>query len=516
VTSTIDIETLEPLSGVAKPRLVRTPVERFLLEIFEKYQGHNAGNVADYIPELSRADPGWFGISIVTLDGHHYSVGDTARPFTIQSISKPFVYGLALEGNGEEYVRSRLGVEPSGDAFNAISLDPVTGMPSNPMINAGAIATAAMVKPVGPDRLATVLEMFSRYVGHEVEVDEAVYLSESATGHRNRAIGHMLRNFDIVAGDPEEALDLYFQQCSIAVTCRDLALMAACLANGGVNPTNGHRAIESQYVASILSVMASCGMYDYAGEWIYRVGMPAKSGVSGGVLAVLPGQMGIGVFSPPLDERGNSVRGVQVVADFSRTFSLHMLNVPNLGQSAIRAVHDVTSVRSKRQRDHDAAARLSSVGSRVRAYELQGDLVFAAVEAFTRDATESRDQFDILCIDFKYASRLGEGEVTIIGDLVELLLDEGGAVALSRVSHLPGLVALASELSAGESSLAVFPTRDLALEWCEDKLLAALEPQVSRSSVPMAERTVRYLDPGVVESLELVSRRVYFTAGETP
>jgi glutaminase len=215
-------------------------------------------------------------------------------------------------------------------------------------------------------------------------------------------------------------------------------------------------------------------MYDYAGEWIYRGN--GKSGVSSGVLAVLPGQMGIGVFSPRLDDRGNSVRGVQVVADLSRRFSLHMLSVPNLGQSSIRSIHDVASVHSKRQRTPAASARLSSTGHLARAYELQGDLIFAAVESFTRDAAASSHLFDILAIDFKHVTRFEAGETTVLRALLELMLDEGRAVALSHFSHLPELGALASELSASRDRFGAFASRDLALEWCEDVLLSACVP----------------------------------------
>jgi glutaminase len=300
------------------------PVQRFLNGVHERYSDTDEGEIADYIPELSKADPRWFCISVVTLDGHEYSAGDSGIPFTIQSISKPFVYGLALEDHGEEHVLERVGLEPTGDAFNAISLDPQTGRPANAMINAGAIATAAMVQANGVGALQRIIDMFSRYAGRELHVDEAVYRSESDTGHRNRAIGHLLRNFGIVVDGPDDALDLYFNQCSVSVTSRDLAVMAATLANKGVNPVTGERAIDACHVTGVLSMMSSCGMYDYAGEWIYRVGMPAKSGVSGGILAVLPGQLGIGVFSPPLDSRGNSVRGVKVCSAFSGAYNLHL------------------------------------------------------------------------------------------------------------------------------------------------------------------------------------------------
>ena len=225
--------------------------------------------------------------------------------------------------------RERPGPDPVGDAFNAISLHKTTGRPLNPMINAGAIATTGQIRAHTPEqRIARILEMFARYTTRPMQIDRAVYESESRTGHRNRAIGHLLRNFDILEDDPMAAVDGYFQQCSISVRCVDLALMGATLANQGVNPISGERAIQDAHVESVLSVMASCGMYDFSGGWIYKVGMPAKSGVAGGVLAVLSGQLGIGVFSPRLDEQGNSVRVLGVCEELSRIWQLHQFNPP--------------------------------------------------------------------------------------------------------------------------------------------------------------------------------------------
>ncbi|MDX2168344.1 MAG: glutaminase A [Deltaproteobacteria bacterium] len=308
-------------------RAVASPLRGFLRELHERYRTLTDGQVADYIPELSKADPNWFGISIVTVGGQEVEIGDALQPFTIQSISKPFVYGMALTDRGREATMHHIGVEPSGDAFNSIELQEGTRRPFNPMVNAGAIAAASLVTGEGPaERLNHVLDTFARYIGHPVQVDMAVFTSERATGHRNRAMAHLMRNFDIIDARIEEALDLYFQQCSILVTCRDLAVMAATLANGGVNPRTGERALAVEYVRDLLSVMYTCGMYDYAGEWAYRVGLPAKSGVGGGILAVVPGQAGIGIFSPPLDSHGNSVRGLRVCEDLVERFGLHVFD----------------------------------------------------------------------------------------------------------------------------------------------------------------------------------------------
>jgi glutaminase len=305
-------------------RAVASPLRAFLRELHEKYRPLRDGKVADYIPELSKADPNWFGVCVVSVGGQVFDFGDSAQPFTIQSISKPFVYGMALADHGREATLRKIGVEPTGDAFNAIELEQRTHRPFNPMVNAGAIAAASLVTGAGPaERLNHVLETFGRYIGHAVHVDMAVFTSERASGHRNRAMAHLMRNFDIIDERLEESLDLYFKQCSILVSCRDLAVMAATLANGGLNPLTGERAIGVEYVRDLLSVMYTCGMYDYAGEWAYKVGLPAKSGVGGGILAVVPGQAGIGIFSPLLDEHGNSVRGIRVCEDLVERFALH-------------------------------------------------------------------------------------------------------------------------------------------------------------------------------------------------
>ena len=305
-----------------------SPMRQYLNELHSRYKGVKDGAVASYIPELARANPDWFGISVTTVGGESFSVGDHAQSFTIQSISKPFVYGLALEEHGREIVNQRVGVEPTGDAFNSlIKLDEKSKRPHNPMVNAGAIATASLIK--GPDptsRLRKLLAMLENYTGREPAVDVAIFVSEKSTGHRNRAIAHLMLNFGMIDPDVDGALDLYFQQCSVLVTCQDLAMMAATLANGGINPVTGRVAIKDEYLRDVLSVMYTCGLYDFAGEWAYSVGLPAKSGVGGGIIAVVPGRMGIAVFSPPLDARGNSVRGIQVCTDMSRDLGLHIFD----------------------------------------------------------------------------------------------------------------------------------------------------------------------------------------------
>ncbi|MBO9997717.1 MAG: glutaminase A [Cyanobacteria bacterium SID2] len=307
---------------------VSSPFRNYLNDLYEKYRSLDEGKVADYIPELALANPEWFGICVVTSNGQLFEVGNCDRLFTIQSISKAFIYGLALEDWGREYVNSKVSVEPTGEAFNSIVLDEKTNRPYNPMVNAGAIATTDLIKGNGStERLKRVLDLFRRYTGRDLEINVPVFLSEKATGHRNRAIAYLMLNFGMVTDRIEETLDLYFQQCSIMVNSHDLAVMAATLANGGVNPITGERALDEHYVQDVISVMLTCGMYDYSGEWTYKVGMPAKSGVGGGITAVVPGKLGIGTFSPLLDVKGNSVRGIEICKDLAKDFGLHLFNV---------------------------------------------------------------------------------------------------------------------------------------------------------------------------------------------
>ncbi len=313
-----------PLSSPLRSCKTASEFKQYLIDLHQKYLPLRQGKVADYIPELAKADPDCFAISIVTVDGEIYDVGTCDRLFTIQSISKVFVYGLALEDHGRDYLLDHVGVEPTGDAFNSIVLDEQSKRPYNPMVNAGAIATTSLIK--GKDlteRLNRMLDMFRRYAGHELFIDMPTFVSERATGFRNRAMAYLMRNFGVIDDPVDASLDLYFQQCSIMVDCQVLATMAATLANHGINPLTQEKAVEPYYTRDILSVMSSCGMYNFAGEWAYTVGLPAKSGVSGGIIAVVPNQMGIAVFSPLLDGRGHSVRGLKVFQELSQDFGLH-------------------------------------------------------------------------------------------------------------------------------------------------------------------------------------------------
>lgn len=300
--------------------------EEYLSEIYSEFIKNESGKVADYIPELKKTPSSHFAISFCGVNGERTSIGDFDRLITMQSVSKPFIYGLALEQTGEQEIHLKVGVEPTGEAFNSIiELEEKSHRPFNPMINSGAIAVTSLLKGVdSTEKINLILDFFSRCLGRAVNVDLAVFLSEKKTGDRNRAIGYLLKNFNIIDGNTEEILDLYFQQCSILVSAQDVATLGAILANGGVNPSNSDRIFKKNHVKNILSLMMTCGMYDTSGKWVFEVGLPAKSGVSGFVLAVIPGIGAIAVSSPLLDQYGHSIRGLEVVKRISEDKKLNI------------------------------------------------------------------------------------------------------------------------------------------------------------------------------------------------
>jgi glutaminase len=496
-----------------------SPIQRYLDDLHRRHQALRAGEVATYIPELAKADPDAFGICVATTDGHVYEVGEAREPFTIQSISKPFAYGLALEDRGREGVLAKVGVEPSGEAFNSIRLTPDSGRPLNPMVNAGAIATTGLVAgDSASDRLHRLLGTLSLYAGRRLSLDLDVYGSERDTGHRNRAIAHLLRNFSILEDDPDEPVDLYFRQCAISVTCLDLSLMAATLANGGVHPITRERAIRGDLVPSVLSVMTTCGMYDYAGEWLYEIGIPAKSGVAGGVLAVLPGQLGIGVFSPPLDARGNSVRGVAVCRELSRDFELHFLRVPRPARATLRARYTLGGARSKRQRTPAEERLLAEGGARACVYELQGDVAFAAVEATIRQILDDAGRVEIAIVDLKRVTRVATGAATLLAGLMRELAPHERRLVLVGAQRDAQLLRLLEEQLGPEEHWKLVAFRDLdpALEWAEDQLLRGeVAPDAPAEPLALAAHPIcRGLAPEQVEALEKRLEPMRFDSGE--
>jgi glutaminase len=466
-----------------------SPVLSSLQEIHAKHRGDFSGSVATYIPELAKADPRLFGIALITADGQLYEVGDTAHQFSIQSISKAFVYGFALEDHGVDYVLGRVGVEPTGEAFNSIVFDERHNRPFNPMVNAGAIATTALIKGADySERRRRLLDKFSALAGRRLEVDPAVAASERATGHRNRAIGYLELNAGMIDEPVMEHLDLYFEQCSILVSARDLAAMAATLANNGVNPRTGARAFDERYVKNVLSVMHSCGMYDYAGEWSYRIGLPAKSGVGGGIIAVLPGQFGIGTYSALLDEQGNSVRGIQVCQEISERFRIHMFKSRSAVGVVVRRAYSGTAIRSKRRRSLAEDAILSRDGGAICVFELQGSLFFSSMERVLRQVTETIDSFTYLILDLKRVLQIDECAAAMLAQTGAMLARRGKTLLLSQ---WPDCMEQAEGGAAGDRLPDdAFADVDAALEWCEDRLLRDRAPAAAASRVALAEMDV--------------------------
>jgi len=489
---------------------IASPLGGHLARIHDRHRRAADGSVATYIPELGRADPGWFGLAAVTLDGRVRSVGDGDVPFTIQSISKPLTYGVVLDDLGEDAVRARIGVEPTGEPFNAITLAPGTGMPLNPMVNAGAItATGLVATRDGAPPLDRLLAGFGRFAGRPLAVDPAVFASERATGHRNRAIGQLLRASGAIDGDADRVVETYFAQCSVAVTTVDLAVVAATLANGGVNPVTGIRAISAAATQAVLAVMASCGMYDGAGEWLYTVGLPAKSGVSGGLLVVVPGQLGFATFSPPVDANGNSVRGLRACRDLVRDLGLHPLRGDGARPGPIRSIHRLGEISSKRRRTAAERTALADVGRRGLVIELHGSLSFLAPDEVARavdDARPASGGIDLLVLDLGRVERIDPAAVDLLGSLLADAAASGLEVILAGRHRVATCVAAIERAMArdGGGLLLTADDLDAALEVAEERLLAT-SAQPSVTAVGLAEQSlVRGLD---VDGLAAVDAR---------
>src|SRR4051794_9087897 len=322
-----------PFDEVTTPPRVSTgdlpqpeDVRRLVTEAYERYRPNTQGVVADYIPALASASPDLFGISVVGTRGRSFEIGDADTVFSIQSVSKPFVFALVCEEVGYEAARRQLGVNSTGFPFNslmAVELNDDRTM--NPLVNAGAIATTSLVPGDTVERkFARIQDGLSRFAGRELSMSADVYASEAASNLRNQGIAHLLRSYGRLYFDPDEATDVYTRQCSIDVTVHDLAVMSATLANGGVNPQTGERVIVSGVCRRVLAVMATAGLYELSGDWLYEIGVPGKSGVSGGIVTVSPGKGGLATFSPPLDPAGNSVRGQLVTKYLSERLGLNL------------------------------------------------------------------------------------------------------------------------------------------------------------------------------------------------
>jgi glutaminase len=309
--------------ALAAPAFAQEPAEpdiaKLLQEAHAKFQSVTDGKNADYIPALAEVDPKLFGIALVTADGKVYEAGDIAAQFSIQSISKVFTLARVLQDSGEEVVMDGVGVDATGQVFNSITaIEQYKGHQMNPLVNPGAIATTGLVKGKSDkEKWSKILSTYSDFAGRKLEVNQPVYKSEAATNQRNQAIAALMSAYGLITDDPKMVTDVYTRQCAVNVSAKDLATMAGTLANGGKNPVTKKQVIDPKHVPKLLAVMATAGLYDDSGIWLFKTGLPGKSGVGGGVIAVVPGKFGIAAFSPPLDAAGNSVRAQLAIAHVS-------------------------------------------------------------------------------------------------------------------------------------------------------------------------------------------------------
>ena len=294
-------------------------IEAALEAAYAQFRDVKEGANADYIPALAQVDPNIFGIALVTADGRVYTKGDVASEVSIQSISKVFTMALVIEEQGPAAIADNMGVDATGQVFNSINaVEQYKGAEMNAMVNPGAITATSMVAGSTRDAIwSKILGYYGDFAGRSLSVNQQVFKSESETNQRNQAIAMLMYAYGHIKSDPLRATDIYTEQCSVSVNAKDLATMAATLANGGTNPRTGKAVLSSKYVPNVLAVMATAGLYDDSGKWLYRTGLPAKSGVGGGIIAVSPGKFGIAVISPPLDAAGNSVKAQKAIESIS-------------------------------------------------------------------------------------------------------------------------------------------------------------------------------------------------------
>ncbi|MES1158382.1 MAG: glutaminase A [Terricaulis silvestris] len=516
-----------PVSVITKtppPRKARAPIATggpiadYLAALLAELRAIKQGAVATYIPELAKADPDLCAIALATADGALYVAGDADHAFTIQSVSKPFLYAAMLDAHGRDYVLKRVGVEPTGDAFNALKFDEEHKRPFNPMVNAGAIGVAAMVpgKSVAA-RIERVRAGFSRFAGRKLAIDEIVMDSEKETGDRNRAIAAAMFQGGMIDGEPEDILDIYFAQCSVLTTCRDLALMGATLANDGVQPVTGERVLRNETVCDVLSVMNTCGMYNYAGQWAYEVGMPAKSGVSGAILAVIPGQAGLAIFSPPIDERGNSVRAIAGCKRVAAEFGLHVFRTNPSARSVIRRVVRGDVLRSKRMRTRSERALLDAAGAEICVIEAQDVLYFGSTELLLREANRLAQTARTLILDLRRVYAADDAARRLLAELALALRAAGRKLVFAHVEAEGALADLHAALKAtlGDVEDIAFAHRDEALEACENEIIARSKLGAAPAKFGLAHLDLfRGLDGEAVKALEAAAKPLAFEAGQ--
>jgi len=337
ITATFVTATIVSVPVSAQRRSPVAPrqqmVESIVREAYEKFKTDTSGKNADYIPYLAQVDPKLFGVAIVTTDNQQLTIGDVKYSFSIQSISKVYTLALAMEELGAEEVFKKIGSEPTGRAFNSpIAVVDMPTHTANPLVNAGAIATTSLISGKSADeKWNKILDFYSKAAGEKLTLIDEVYKSEAATNTGNKALSYLLAKYDRIYADPFESVDIYTKQCSVGVNASQLARMGATLANNGINPATGEQVIKSENIAHILSTMAMAGLYDGSGGWAWKVGLPAKSGVGGGIVAIAPGKGAIAVFAPPLDEAGNSVKAQEVIDYVAEKLDYNLFSPSSVG-----------------------------------------------------------------------------------------------------------------------------------------------------------------------------------------
>lgn len=491
-----------------------SPLHRYLSEMLENLRPLTAGTLNPVTEIATQPDINKAGITLTTVNGYQYSSGDSDHQFAIQSIAKVFAYGLALDDLGPTEVGKKIDVEPSGDPFNEISLQRNTGRPANPMINAGAIATVGLINGRGGvdrlSRISRIMDLAAEGSPGELEINRTVYHAENLHGHRNRALAWLLRSFEIIDSDPEPVVQDYFLECSTNVTTENLSMMAATLANKGVNPVTGKEVFSEETTRQVLAVMMTCGMYDAAGNWMIDIGLPAKSGVDGGIMVVVPGQLGIGVYSAPLDEHGNSVRGAAAIRRVTRDLGLHYADASPLGGSTLRAHYSLADASLGVVRSTELSRITFQFGDRCQILEVSGDLGFAETETMARTIVEMDDDVSMVIIDFHGVDDFGRAAVLMLASLtanwrasgkdiifidwsetlVEHILEyitvrdelelpdprEKAKAASAGIIDLPWDAEVPEQEITGEFRL--FDNRSAALEWAELRLAQRYARQI--------------------------------------
>lgn len=489
---------------------MESPILGYLREVHGELAGLTGGEPYAVGPSDMQGDPDDFGIALATVDGHVYEVGATDREFSLHSISKPLSYGLVLTELGEEAVDARIDVEPSGEPFNEFSPDASHGKPANAMINAGALAAASLIKGSGGrSAIRRIEEHYSLYAGRRLRSNGNVYRTEKANSDRNHGIAYLLSSAGIVDGDPTRALETYLRQCSIQVTCRDLAVIAATLANGGTNPVTGDEALGLDQVERVLSVMLTSGMYDDAGDWAVHVGMPAKSSVGGGIIAVLPGQAGLAVYSPPLDRHGNSVRGVEACRRISRDMEMHFVRSARAGRSAVHSSITIDREPSSVRRTEEAAEVLIAHGHRAAVVELTGDLYFAGTESVVRELSGLPDDVELVVLDVRGVDEVSRLAAEMLGRIHARFAEAGRVLVLVDPDRVLDAILPAEDVRRCES-------RDEAIARCEEMLLDRYgSPDSWPESIPVvASPALSMLDPADARAIASSMERQVFEDGE--